>query len=182
TQFCRADEEWCDYFFLWRRDFIDHDGYILTITFPDPVEYQPGGGSSDNSSSTHRDALMDAESRVTSINPEFTRFEIAWKYVWLCTTLLVMFCPCGVGFLSALKRRRKDTGQGRTHHQAWTVKLLWALVFFDDPFVAATVYSGSLASKIFSAVFILSASMFVFLILLFWLCFLSDLRRAPQGV
>lgn len=36
-------------------------------------------------------------------------------------------------------------------------------------------------AKVFSAVFILSASIFVFLILLFWLCFLSDLRFMQQN-
>lgn len=36
-------------------------------------------------------------------------------------------------------------------------------------------------AKVFSAVFILSASIFVFLILLFWLCFLSDLRFMQNG-
>lgn len=36
-------------------------------------------------------------------------------------------------------------------------------------------------AKVFSAVFILSASIFVFLILLFWLCFLADLRFMQNG-
>lgn len=171
TQHCPdQDAHFCDYIFLFKRDFVDHELFFLAIKFPDPEEYL----ATVEEGADHTDNLYQVQSRVTSINPEFTRFEIAFKYVWLFATLLVMFCPFGVGFMSALERQRRDTGVGRTFHQRWTVVLLWALVWFDDPFVAATVYTSW--AKVFSALFILSVSTFVFLILLFWLCFLADLR------
>lgn len=184
TQSCPAqDAQFCDYFFLFKRDFVDHDRYALAITFPDPAEYLAGV----EEGADHDDLLYDVESRVISVNPEFTRFEIAFKYIWFVATLLVMFCPFGVGFMSAVARQRRDTGVGKTFHQKWTAVLLWALVWFDDPFVAATVYTDW--AKFFSAVFILSASVFVFLMLLFWLCFLTDVRvtrtadrRAHRGL
>lgn len=121
--------------------------------------------------------------QVTAVNPSFTRFEIGWKLTWFVATLLVMFFPCGLGFLSALRHRYSDTGQSRSYEQKWTVVLLWGLVFFNDPFVGLTVYTNS--AKFFSAIFILSSSTFVFLILLFWLCLLSDVRfmqRSPDEV
>lgn len=111
---------------------------------------------------------------MTAVNPEFTRFEIGWKYTWFLMTLLVMFTPNGVGYLSLLRRRHKDTGEERSYQQKWTAVLLWALLWFDDPFVALTVYTDY--AKFFSALFIVSSAVFVVLILLFWLCFLSDLR------
>lgn len=135
TQFCPADGEYCDWFFLFKRDFVDRDTYTLSITFPDPPEYLVNAADGED----HTEPLFDVQSRVTSIDPAFTRFEITFKYLWLVTTLFVMFCPCGVGFMSALKRQRKDTGVGRTFHQKWTATLLWALLWFDDPFVGATV-------------------------------------------
>ncbi|CAM9791664.1 unnamed protein product [Ectocarpus sp. 12 AP-2014] len=171
SQYCPdADADYCDFFFLFTRDFVDHEKFSLAIQFPDPDEYLV----SVEEGRDHSGALFKAQSRVTAVNPDFTRFEIVFKYVWLFTTLFVMFCPCGVGFMSAVKRHRKDTGLAKTFHQKWTKALLWALVWFNDPFVWGTVYTGW--AKVFSAVFILSASIFVFLILLFWLCFLSDLR------
>lgn len=177
SQYCPdADADYCDFFFLFTRDFVDHEKFSLAIQFPDPDEYLVTVEEGRN----HTDPLFAVQSRVTSIDPDFTRFEIAFKYLWLCTTLLVMFCPCGVGFMSALKRHRKDTGLAKTFHQKWTKALLWALVWFDDPFVWGTVYSDW--AKVFSAAFILSASIFVFLILLFWLCFLSDLRCMQSEV
>lgn len=174
VQHCGEGADFCDYFFLFKRDFVDHDNYLIKIEFPDPHEYVTA-----SSNDEHDEPLFEVESRVTSINPDFTRFEIGWKYFWLCMTLVVMFCPCGVGFLSALKRKRRDTGQERTYHQAWTAVLLWGLLLFDDPFVGVTVYTD--AAKAFSAFFILSASIFVFLILLFWMCFLSDLGFMKHG-
>lgn len=175
AQFCAEDAEWCTYTFLFTRDFVDHDEYIVEIDFPDPEEYLLADGVSPD----HAEPLFDADTLVTSINPDFTRFEIGWKYFWFCQTLLIMFCPCGLGFMSALRRQRKDNGQKRTYHQKWTAQLLWGLLWFDDPFIALTVYTNW--AKFFSAVFILSASIFVFLILLFWLCFLSDLRFMQSG-
>ena len=137
TQYCREGAEYCDFFFLFKRDFVDRDVYTLSITFPDPQEYLDALPEED--SSDHTQPLFAVQSQVTSIDPAFTRFEIAFKYLWLVITLVVMFCPCGVGFMSALKRQRKDTGVGRTFHQKWTAALLWGLLWFDDPFVALTV-------------------------------------------
>lgn len=161
VQECHQEEDWCEWFFVWNRDFVDHDTYLLNATVSDP------------------DKKLDVESKVTAINPDFTRFELAFKYLWLAVTIMVMFCPCGVGFRSALKRQRKDTGRPRSYHQRWTSVLLWALFWFDDPLVAVTVYTDF--APVASAVFILSASIFVFLILLYWLCFLSDLRFMREG-
>lgn len=167
TMTCDTETEFCEYFYVWRSDFVEHDLYHFILSLPTPEEYVYLGDES-------MDGLFEIESRVTAINPDFTRFMIGWKYTWLVATLLVMYCPCGIGFLSALWKRYRETGQHRTYHQRWTASLLWALVWFNDPFIAATVYTNW--SKFFSAVFILSASIFVFLILLFWLCLLSDVR------
>ncbi|CAN0279858.1 unnamed protein product, partial [Scytosiphon promiscuus] len=174
-QYCEEDAEFCHFTFLFKHDFVRHDAYWVSIQFPDPDEYLVTlEGDRD-----HSDPLFEVDAQVTSINPDFTRFSLAFKYLWLIMTLLVMFCPCGLGFMSALKRQRRDTGvTKKTFHQRWTSVLLWALVWFDDPFLAATVYTDW--AKVFSAVFILSASIFVFLILLFWLCFMSDLRFMTQ--
>ncbi|CAN0467435.1 unnamed protein product, partial [Hapterophycus canaliculatus] len=175
VQHCEQNAEFCDFFFLFKRDFVSHDNFSVSIQFADPDEYLVGVADGKD----HSDPLFEVDSRVTSVDPEFTRFEMAFKYLWLVTTLLVMFCPCGLGFMSALRRQRRDTGVAKkTFHQRWTSVLLWALVWFDEPFLAATVYTDW--AKVFSAVFILSASIFVFLILLFWLCLLSDLRFMKQ--
>lgn len=146
------------------------------MSLPDPAEYIEISGHRGDSS----DPLFDINPRVTAINPSFTRFEIGWKYTWLIATLLVMYCPCGIGFLSALQKRYRDTGHRRTYHQRWTAVLLWGLVWFNDPFIALTVYTNW--AKFFSAVFILSASIFVYFILLFWLCLLTDVRYMQRGI
>lgn len=85
-----------------------------------------------------------------------------------------MFAPCNMGFYWKLRKRRYDQAEPRTYHQRWSLTLLWMLLWFNDPFAAAAVYTGW--AKFFAALFIASASVFVALILLFWLCFLSDLR------
>lgn len=168
-QKCDQEEEWCEWFFVWNRDFVDHEDYHVTVTVPDLTEFLDMTDVTD----------ISIENRVTAINADFTRFELAFKYLWLAVTIMVMFCPCGVGFRSALKRQRKDTGRPRSYHQRWISVLLWALLWFDDPLVAVTVYTDF--APVTSAVFILSASIFVFLILLYWLCFLSDLRFMREG-
>lgn len=48
TQSCQVDEDWCDGFFVWRRDFVDYDHYAVSVSMPDPAKYlqfgarQPG--------------------------------------------------------------------------------------------------------------------------------------------
>lgn len=153
---------------------MDQDTYHMTVTVDDPTEYLDATDSEGKDN-----ALFNVQTRVTAINADFTRFELAFKYLWLAVTIMVMFCPCGVGFRSALKRQRKDTGRPRSYHQRWSSVLLWALFWFDDPLVAVTVYTD--IAPVTSAVFILSAFIFVFLILLYWLCFLSDLRFMREG-
>ena len=144
-------------FFIFGVRPLECEDYTLTLTLYEPVEVI---------------GPLKAEIEVHSMNPIFIHFELGFKYLFLAYTLIALFAPCGVGFLSSL---RSVPVKQWTKEQIWVLALLECLLLFNDPFYAAQVYTSNTESL--SVLYVVFQSTFLTTLLAFWLCSMDDMLR-----
>lgn len=102
-------------------------------------------------------------------NPSFTELEIVFRFLFLVITFAVLGY-----FLSSL---RKYPINDWSMEQRWSSLLLFLLLFYNNPFFPLTLTTACLLGGVTDATF---QSIFLFSLLLFWLCALHGLRQTRR--
>eukprot|EP00903_Cladosiphon_okamuranus_P010566 g9992.t1 len=155
---CEGGDDWCSWLSLYSLNFVTHKTYYWSVETQNEIdEYVAAAEPSFNEA-------WASEFRVVFVSQWYTAFEVAWFYCWLVITLLVMFLPRHGFFTLAFTRGVRWTTWSRL--QKWVSVLLVGLFFFNNPLLAAQLYSGSPKSCFIW--YALAEGVFVSLVLLFW--------------
>jgi len=117
----------------------------------------------------YSDSVKDITFTWATYNPSFTELEIVFRFLFLVITFAVLGY-----FLSSL---RKYPINDWSMEQRWSSLLLLLLIFYNNPFFPLTLTSATLIGGILDAIF---QSLFLFTLLLFWLCALHGLRQTRR--
>lgn len=136
---------------------IDHDGYLFVFRV--------------NNADTIKGTIASFRSFITTVNPKYTDFLLALRYV--CLAISICFA---IYYWRSLRQMR---GEKLVFEQKYIRVLGILLVFFNDPIYASTILKPNLASAVFSAIFVIT---FVYALLLFWIAAFQRIYRENTQV
>ncbi|CAM9287000.1 unnamed protein product [Pylaiella littoralis] len=165
---CQRGDDWCSWLSLYSVAFVEHQTYYWAVE----VEYDIDEFIANAETGTSERWI--SEFLVVFGSSWYTSFELAWFYSWIFITLLVMFLPRR-GFFTVAFSDRVPWSKWKVA-QRWLAFLLAGLLFFNNPFVAAQVYSGAKQSTF--SWYAAAQGIFVSMLLLFWL---DRIRLAGGG-
>ncbi|CAE7463377.1 TMEM181, partial [Symbiodinium microadriaticum] len=160
---CKGGKTACKSFYIFGQPSVEYKRYNVHIDFKDT----DGHFTSSDKLSVKVD--------LHTINSEYSKFELGWKCFFILTTLVVMFLP-EEGFLIRLLAVPYRLW---SFEQTWVLTLLVGLIFFNDPFFAAQLYTHKSDSMAILYIFFTTA--FLGIVLLFWLCVLDEMRTTDSG-
>lgn len=178
---CEPGEDWCSWYFLMSQEFINSDTYYIDVGIDsaswtlDTGEIVPGNTT----------AVFKVQTRVTQVQAQYTKFEMAWKYLFLLGTTFAMFLP-RIGYVNRYLRLHSSD---RSFEQSFTLALLCLLWWFNDPLFIFTIYVGGQVSLAISGFYIICVVVFIAALLFWWLCVFdlarktsSDMRGSGRGM
>lgn len=151
---CPAKSAYCDSNVLLLYPQLDFDNYLLEIDiFIDPAFTNLIDG-----------IVFDGKTQ----NSEFTNYLIIFRYLWFGISILaLMVYSC---FYC------KSTKSNLTFEHHFIMILSVSLVFFNDPFFAATLFKPSVTLAVLSTIFVVQ---FVSLLVFFWVVMWRRMHLEP---
>jgi hypothetical protein len=153
----------CDGFFLFGQRQIFFGTLKIDMEFSDP-----------DSTFVEGHKMLVAVDVVT-ISPEYTKFEMIWKDIFMIATLFILFTK-GYGYLWKII---EVPFRLWSSEQTWVLALLLGLVAFNDPFFFLQIFTKYALQ--FSDLYIILTATFICGLLLFWLCSFDELRLDEGG-
>jgi len=158
THCSHSDDVRCDNRTLVYVNQIKHSGYLFLFDVK-------------NAEDLHEDGIETFNAYVTKVNPEYTDFLLALRYV--CLAISIIFV------LYYWRSLRQMRGEKLVFEQKFIRVLGILLILFNDPICASTILSPTLASAVISSMFVIT---FVCALLLFWIAAFQRIYRDNNQV
>lgn len=141
---CPANNEYCDTNMFLIYPQLDFSRYKIEIQL--------------NIETSHLSLVDGISFRIRSQNPEFTRFLVTFRYVWLGISILSLIAYFWFYCRAGIKKM--------TFEHNFILILSISLVFFNDPIFGATLFKPSIAGAVLSTLFV---TQFISLLIVFWI-------------
>uniref|UniRef100_A0A7S1XTX2 Wntless-like transmembrane domain-containing protein n=1 Tax=Phaeomonas parva TaxID=124430 RepID=A0A7S1XTX2_9STRA len=161
---CPANKQFCNEVVIFSEHYLDYERYDLGITLSNPIPVVDSDCAGDS---------VQVKLSIDYINREYTRFELGFKYTFLFFSLLALLLP-EYGYLWSLLAVPTNEW---SFNQKWVLALGVLLVFYNDPFFAASIYKEN--GLDFSVAHVTFLTIFFCAVMLFWLCIFE---RMAAGV
>jgi len=160
---CKAGSLGCNEFYIFGEPTVRYEQYNVHIKFRVDADHFTESGT------------LRVRVDLHTVNSEYSKFELGWKWFFILTTLVVLFLP-QEGFLIKLVGVPYRLW---SFEQTWVLTLLIALIFFNDPFFAAQLYTKHADSM--AILYIFFTASFIGIVLVFWLCVLDEMRSTDAA-
>jgi hypothetical protein len=134
---------------------IRYHGYFIQVAFTNAANYT--------------DKIIDIQMQVSSVNPKYTAFLIALRYVCLGLSLMVLLC-----YINQLRKIGKSA---MVFEQKYILCLAMLVIIFNDPFFALTILMPNMASAFFTCLFAIT---FLSALFLFWMATFERIYKENQ--
>jgi hypothetical protein len=174
---CRGGRRWCDPVVMWSVDHIRPGREYKFVAEVEWDWYKNHGPSATAHSifSPQRDQELPFAVSLWTMNEEYTRFELAWKCIFVAVTLMISgqyFGACYARF-----RASHSSLRGLAHQHYWIGCMLSSLLLFNEPLFAARVFASDRgATNFLEKWHIWCSCFFLCFMLLYWLVLLDDCR------